>query len=73
MNRIGDFALYIVIVYSYIFFKTFDFALLNLLIKSDLSPFYFKIFGLDISKIDFLCFFLLLACVGKSAQLGLHS
>ena len=73
MNRFGDFALYISIVYFYVFFKTFDFTSLNLLIKSDLSPIYFNFLSFTISKIDFLCFFLLLACVGKSAQLGLHS
>lgn len=73
MNRLGDFALYVAIVYFYIFFKTFDFISLNLLIKTDLSPAYFNLLGFTISKIDFLCFFLFLACIGKSAQLGLHS
>lgn len=73
MNRVGDFGLYVAIVYFYFFFKTFDFVSLNLLVKADLSPHYFNFFDFSISKIDFLCFFLLLACVGKSAQLGLHS
>lgn len=72
LNKFGDFALYVSIIFIFVFFKTLDFSTLFLLVKSDTSSFYFDIFGFKTYKLDFICFFLFLACIGKSAQLGLH-
>ena len=34
---------------------------------------YISFFNFSITKIDFICFFLLIGGIGKSAQLGLHT
>jgi proton-translocating NADH-quinone oxidoreductase chain L len=60
INKVGDFALLIGMLLIFKTFETFNYHeifLLNYLYKS---------------KMDLICFFLFIGCMGKSAQLGLH-
>lgn len=77
VNRIGDAALIIASGLILHFFGTLEFKKLQILI---LYLFDFKIasmtltiFNFEISIISLICFFLLIAAVGKSAQFGLHT
>lgn len=72
MNRIADVFFTLGIVLIFVTFKTTDYlVVLNLIdfIKNDQISF----FNFTINKIDFICFFLLIGGIGKSAQLGLHT
>lgn len=60
INKIGDFGLLVGMMFMFKFFETFNYHeifLLNYLYKT---------------KMDLICFFLFIGCMGKSAQLGLH-
>ena len=75
LNRFGDASLYLAFILLFLIFKTFDFYSLNFLINNCLNFDFFILsnnFGNNIFSIDLICFLLFLACVGKSAQLGLH-
>ena len=72
MNRIADVFFTLGIVLIFVTFKTTDYlVVLNLIdfIKNDQISF----FNFTINKIVFICFFLLIGGIGKSAQLGLHT
>ena len=71
MNKFGDMFFYMFMVLSYSFYKTFDFYLLFSLVCAD--PISADLNFLNISKVDILAMSLVIAAVGKSAQLGLHS
>ena len=71
VNRFGDFALVIAMAAIFETFNSFDFGVVFSLVPFYKDSFY-TILGLEISKISFICFFLALGAVGKSAQLGLH-
>lgn len=74
INRFGDFGLYFAILLIFVFYKTLLFTSLNALSHFfffENITFDFIIFSLSIHHI--ICFFLFLAVVGKSAQLGLHT
>lgn len=71
MNKFGDMFFYMFMVLSYSFYKTFDFYLLFSLVCVD--PVSADLIFLNISKVDILAMSLVIAAVGKSAQLGLHS
>ena len=72
INRIGDFALLIALFSIYTTFESFDYDIIF-----SLAPYiqnYKLIFySFEISIIDIICLFLFLGCMGKSAQLGLHT
>lgn len=72
VNKIGDIALLISISLIYLNFRTFD-----LFILSQLVYLYKFIniysFGILINYLQLICFFFLIAVVGKSAQIGLHT
>jgi NADH-ubiquinone oxidoreductase chain 5 len=60
INKIGDFGLMLGMLLIFKFFETFN---------------YHEIFLLGYlyqTKMDLICFFLFIGCMGKSAQLGLH-
>lgn len=60
INKIGDFALLVGLVLIFRYFETLNYHevfLLSYLYKE---------------KMDLICFFIFLGCMGKSAQLGLH-
>lgn len=71
MNRVGDISLLFGISVIYYIFKSLDFSVLF-----NLVPLYSQVFinflGFDIHVISLVAFFLFVAAVGKSAQLGLH-
>ncbi len=71
MNRVGDISLLFGIAIIYYIFKSLDFSVLFSLV-----PLYSQVFinflGFDIHVVSLIAFFLFVAAVGKSAQLGLH-
>lgn len=74
LNRFGDVSLYLAFILLFLIFKTFDFYSLNFLVNNSIN---FDSFILsneigNIFSIDIVCFLLLVASVGKSAQIGLH-
>ncbi len=72
VNRIGDISLTLGIALIYIYFKSVRYAVVFSTVKQyeDLN-FYFL--GFNFPVLDLICIFLLIAAVGKSAQLGLHT
>jgi len=68
LNRIGDFGLLIGLTLLAFFFKSIDYFVIFSLANSFFSN---QFFGFDL--LSFICFFLFIGAVGKSAQLGLHS
>lgn len=72
VNRLGDFGLAIGIFSIFTIFKTLDFATVFSLI-----PYYVKfdifVFCIHFNLINFICFFLFIGVLGKSAQIGLHT
>jgi NADH-ubiquinone oxidoreductase chain 5 len=72
VNRVGDFALLLAIFAIYFFFNSLDYD-----IVFTIAPFFanFKIIigSIQVPIIDFICLFLFIGAMGKSAQLGLHT
>jgi proton-translocating NADH-quinone oxidoreductase chain L len=84
MNRIGDFAFLLAICTIFLTYRTIDFKVLPYIVNTNYSNFdtvltenilhdYVNILGYNINVIDFICFFLFMGAVGKSAQIGLHT
>lgn len=71
LNRIGDAFLIAAISLVYLVFKTIDFNILFLLVPF-IQSLKYNVFTFDILFLDLISFFLMLAAIGKSAQLGLH-
>ena len=72
VNRFGDFGLMIALFVLFASFKTLDFTLLSVLVDS-FSEYYIICGFWDWHMLSFVSFFLFLGCIGKSAQLGLHT
>jgi len=74
MNRFGDFGLYFALLLCFTFYKTTDISVLNAISH---ETYYYNTFiyllNYRINVQELICFFLFLAVVGKSAQLGLHT
>jgi NADH-ubiquinone oxidoreductase chain 5 len=72
LNRIGDFGLSLAIFMVYTSFGSVDYPTVFSLV-----PFYSEInvsfFTFNRNLLDFICFFLFVGAVGKSAQVGLHT
>jgi NADH:ubiquinone oxidoreductase subunit 5 (subunit L)/multisubunit Na+/H+ antiporter MnhA subunit len=72
INRIGDFCLIIAILTMFVNFKSVDYATV-----AALAPFFktqtVNFLNIDFNILSFICIFLFLGAVGKSAQLGLHT
>lgn len=71
-NRVADMLMLLALFAIYLLFDTFDyniiFLIVPILIESKMN------FGLFVvSSIDFICLFLFLGAMGKSAQLGFHN
>ena len=77
VNKIGDVSLLIAMSLCLFYFGTLDFFWLKILITYlltfKLQSFTINILSFDISIFTLISFFLLIAAVGKSAQLGLHT
>jgi NADH-ubiquinone oxidoreductase chain 5 len=72
VNRFGDFALVVGLLAVYCVFRSFDYGVMFALAPS-LQTYYFTVYVWEIHALSFLSFFLLVGCVGKSAQMGLHT
>ena len=72
MNRIGDFGLLLGILLLFYFIRTVDFSVVFVL-----APYFmlktFSILNYDFEILTFVCFFLFIGSIGKSAQIGLHT
>ena len=72
VNRIGDFFFLLALILIFYTFKSFDFLTINSIVSEyEFSTFY--LFDKEVNLLTFISFFILLAAVGKSAQLGLHT
>jgi NADH-quinone oxidoreductase subunit L len=72
VNRVGDFGLSLGIFFLFSVFKTLDYTTISQLAGQIKQQYYF--FGpYEISIMDLICFFIFIGCVGKSAQIGLHT
>jgi len=72
VNRVGDFFLLVALFSIYSVFESLDYSIvfsLVPLVKDNTFTFFFS----NIPVLDFICFFLFLGAMGKSAQLGLHT
>ncbi len=72
VNRIADVFFAVGIFALFYVFRSFEFKYIfsHLEILQDKE---FVIFGLNIRAVDFICMMLFIGCMGKSAQLGLHT
>jgi proton-translocating NADH-quinone oxidoreductase chain L len=74
MNRFGDFGLYFAILLIFAFYKTLLFSSLNAIAHVlAFENLVMDLFFFQIKLHDVICFFLFVAVIGKSAQLGLHT
>jgi len=72
LNRIGDFGLSIAIFTIYSTFGSVDYSVIFSL-APNMADAYVPFFQSRINLLDFICFFLFVGAVGKSAQVGLHT
>ena len=72
VNRIGDSSFLIFMSIYYYLFKTFEFYPIYSVLET-YKYVYFNFFFMDLHLCSLLVFFLLIAVIGKSAQLGLHT
>lgn len=72
VNRVGDFALLLSIFTIYFIFNSLDYDVVFTLAPLALG-FKICIGSFQVPALDFICFFLFLGAMGKSAQLGLHT
>jgi NADH-ubiquinone oxidoreductase chain 5 len=71
-NRVADMLMLLSLCAIYTTFDTFDYIII-FSIAPILIPYILEIFSISISNLDFICFFLFLGAMGKSAQLGFHN
>lgn len=72
INKIGDFGLLVGILLIYVYTGSVNFNTIFSLV-SLLKENSFIFFGFDFNILDVICVFLFIGCIGKSAQIGLHS
>ncbi len=72
LNRIGDFGLSIAIFAIYSTFGSVDYSTIFSL-APNMANYNIPFFNYEINLLDFICFFLFVGAVGKSAQVGLHT
>lgn len=72
VNRFGDFSLIIVLMIVYYLFRSFDYGV-SFATANSVSDAYITIGFWEFHALSVLSFFLFLGCVGKSAQMGLHT
>lgn len=72
VNRVGDFFILLALFSMYLTCNTLDYEVIFTLAPF-LSECKYFLFGYQISILDFICCFLFLGAMGKSAQIGLHT
>lgn len=72
VNRFGDFGIYMALMSLFYVFSSLDYSVIFSLTPY-LSFSNINFFGFIFFSYDFICFFLFLGVIGKSAQLGLHT
>jgi proton-translocating NADH-quinone oxidoreductase chain L len=72
VNRFGDFGIYFSLLLVYYYFKSFDFSVIFTLAPF-LANYNVNLFEISVNALDFICFFIFLGAIGKSAQIGLHT
>jgi proton-translocating NADH-quinone oxidoreductase chain L len=73
INKIGDTGLYIFMIFCVFFYKSFDFYVIFNIAFLDTTSIYIEVFGIKFTKLDILSVALVIAAIGKSSQLILHS
>lgn len=72
VNRFGDFALVVGMLLVYSIFRSFDYGVIFAL-SASVKDFYITFYVWEVHALSFLSLFLFIGCVGKSAQMGLHT
>lgn len=72
INRIGDFALAIGIFIFFYLFKSINYYTMFAL-APEFSNKYFIFFNTEVNILTLGCLFIFIGCMGKSAQIGLHT
>src|SRR3954464_10534773 len=72
MNKVGDICFLLAMMICYDMFKSLDFSVVFAL-AGHLKNYNIVFFAQEFSGIELLCFFLLIAAMAKSAQIGLHT
>ncbi|KJV68924.1 NADH-quinone oxidoreductase subunit L [Candidatus Neoehrlichia procyonis] len=73
INRIGDFSFILGILLIFIVFNTLDFVKIFSYVNSHTIDYIINIFGYEVNAIHIICILLFIGCMGKSAQIGLHT
>ena len=74
VNRVGDFFFILGIIAIFLVFESLDFAtVFHSILNSDYKMSIINFFGYQIHYIDVVCLLLFIGCMGKSAQIGLHT
>ena len=72
VNRVGDIGLALSIILIALTFETIEYQ--QIFTKVDrIYELYFSFFGIEFSLIDTICLLMFIGCMGKSAQIGLHT
>ena len=71
-NRVGDFFLMLGILTIFVFFKTLDYSTAAA-VAPLLKNYNINFFLFNLNLISFICVLIFIGCMGKSAQIGLHS
>ena len=71
-NRVADMLMLLGLCAVYASFDTFDYTIIFSIVPL-LIPYNLEIFSISVSNLDFICLFLFLGAMGKSAQLGFHN
>jgi NADH-quinone oxidoreductase subunit L len=72
VNRVGDIGLALSIILIALTFKTIEYQQIFANLDKVYDT-YFSLFGIEFSTIDTICILMFIGCMGKSAQLGLHT
>ena len=75
VNRVGDFGLVLGMLAVFYVFKSFDYTVVFALVPflSNYIQFTIPFINFDIDILTWICIFLFVGAVGKSAQIGLHT
>jgi NADH-quinone oxidoreductase subunit L len=72
INRIGDFGLALGIFIFFYVFRSLNYSVISTLAAEN-SEFYFVFFDYEVNALTLACLFIFIGCMGKSAQVGLHT